>query len=72
MVLECTFLTLWSTISTIFVQIFVSEHVFLPNELSAKRLATCISNFSVEYHNFMFKKCSVFHLFLLVSLAPAV
>ena len=71
-----TFLALWSSIyiSTIFVQIFVGEHVFLSNELSAKRLATCISNFNVEYYNLYVQK---FSQFLLVpsglrSLTPAV
>ena len=55
-----TFLALWSIIYTKFVQIFVGEHVFLQNESSAKRLASCISHFSVEYHNFYVQKCSVF------------
>ena len=55
------FLALWSSISIIFVKIFIDEHaVFLPNESSAKTLATCISIFSVEYHNFYVQKCSVF------------
>ena len=55
-----TFLALCSSIFTIYVQIFVSERVFLPNESSVKRLATCINIFSIEYHNFYVQKCSVF------------
>ena len=50
----------WSSPSTIFLQIFVGEHVFLPSESSAKRLATCISHFSVGYHNFDVQIWSVF------------
>ena len=73
MILECTFLALWLSIATIFVQIFVGVLIFLLNESIAKRLATCIGNFSVKYHNFTFK--SAVFLFVpsgLCSLAPAV
>ena len=63
-----TFLELSSSIFTIFFQIFVGQHVFLPNESTTKRLATCIRNFRVEYHNFTFK--SVNNAFVLSFWTP--
>ena len=43
-----------------FIHLFVGEHVFLPNELSAKRLAICISRFNVGYPNFNVQIWSAF------------
>ena len=64
----------WSSPSTILLQIFVGEHVFLPNELSAKRLATRISHFSVGYHDFDVQVWCVFSFVHsgFQSVAPAV
>ena len=68
-----TFLALWSSISTVFVQIFVGEHVFLRNVSSAKRLATCIAILALNITFYTFNSA----VFLFVPsgpryLAPAV
>ena len=57
-----------------FIHLFVGEHVFLPNELSAKRLAICISRFNVGYHNFNVQIWSAFSFVRsgFHSVAPAV